>query len=178
MSKPKAKLLYSGKNLQLMTRGQWEFVHRPKISGIVGIVAVTDAQELILIRQFRPPVNCAVIEIPAGLAGDVAGSESESLADAARRELLEETGYQAKKMKPLTFGVSSAGLCDEVIHLFLATGVQKIADAHGDSTEQIETLLIPLDKVESWIKRQQKKGVQLDLKVFAALHFARAAWKR
>lgn len=171
-SKTKPRVLYAGKHLQMVARGSWEFAHRPKISGIVGIVAVTDQQELILIRQHRPPLDRDVIEIPAGLAGDVAGSETESLANAAKRELLEETGYEAKRMKLLSYGASSAGLCDEIIHLFLATGLKKVADADGDPTEQIETIPVPLAKVESWLKRQQKAGAQVDLKVFAALHFA------
>jgi ADP-ribose pyrophosphatase len=177
MAKPKTniakpKTVYAGTHLEMVSRGGWEYVRRPKISGIVGIVAVTDAKELILIRQFRPPLNADVIEIPAGLAGDVVGSESESLASAAKRELLEETGYDAKKMKLLSYGASSAGLCDEIIHLFLATGLKKVADADGDATERISTILVPLSKVEAWIRRQQKAGAAVDLKVFAALHFA------
>lgn len=172
----KPTVVYAGRFIQLCTSGTWEYAHRPKITGIVGIVAVTDENELILIRQFRPPLGCDVIEIPAGLAGDVAGSEKEPLSAAAKRELLEETGYSARSMKPLTFGTSSAGLTDEVIHLFLATGLKKTGDGHGDGSEQIETLLIPLEKVENWLKRQQKQGAQVDLKVFAALFFARRAY--
>lgn len=168
------KVLYAGKHLQLCARGTWEFAHRAKISGIVGIVAITDANELILIRQFRPPVGCDVIEIPAGLAGDIAGSETESLAVAAKRELLEETGFAARTMKLITSGASSAGCTDEIIHLFRAVCLKKVADAHGDGTEEIQTHLVPLDKVESWIKRQMKAGAQVDFKVFAALHFARS----
>ncbi len=171
----KAIPLYKGKHLQMWRRGKWEYAHRPKISGIVCIVAVTDAKELVLISQHRPPLDRDVIEIPAGLAGDIVGSENESLAIAAKRELLEETGFAAKRMKPLTFGTSSAGLTDEVIHLFLATDLKKVADAHGDGSEQIDTHLIPLNKVEAWLKRQQKAGRLVDLKVFAALHFAAKA---
>lgn len=174
----KPQVVYAGKFIQLRTHGTWEFAHRPKITGIVGIVAVTDANELVLIRQFRPPLGCEVIEIPAGLAGDVAGSEDEPLAAAAKRELLEETGYAARSMKPLTFGASSAGLTDEIIHLFLATGLKKVGDGHGDGSEKIETILVPLEKVERWIKGQQQRGNQVDLKVFAALHFAKARYTR
>src|SRR4051812_22417920 len=92
------KTLCDGKHIRLVQKGKWEFVERKKVSGIVGIVAVTDDGKLILVEQFRPPVNKRVIEIPAGLAGDVAGREEESLETAARRELLEETGYEAREM--------------------------------------------------------------------------------
>src|SRR5437868_5276351 len=93
-----------GKHLHLVRRGTWEFAHRPNITGIVGIVAVTDDGKLILVEQFRPPVNTAVIELPAGLAGDVAGADDEPLAAAARRELLEETGFDAAEMEELCHG--------------------------------------------------------------------------
>ena len=174
MANSKSSIVYAGKHLQVCKCGTWEFARRPNVSGIVGIVAVTDKDELVLIRQYRPPLNCDVIEIPAGLAGDIAESEDESLLLAAKRELLEETGFRAGKMKLLTFGTSSAGLTNEVVHLFLATDLKRIADSQGDATEHITTHLVPLAKVENWIKRQQNSGAQIDLKVYSALHFARA----
>jgi ADP-ribose pyrophosphatase len=168
----KPTTVYDGKFIRMVSRGGWEYATRPKISGIVGIIAVTDAGELILIEQHRPPLNATVIEIPAGLAGDVAGSEREPLVEAAKRELLEETGYRAKRMKQVAAGASSAGITDEIITLFLAVGLKKIEEAKGDGDEQITTRLVPLDKVEGWLKRQQRAGKQVDLKVYAALHFA------
>lgn len=171
----KFKVVYAGKHLQLCVRGTWEYAHRPRITGIVGIVAVTSSNEIIVIRQFRPALGCEVIEIPAGLAGDIEGSEDEELVSAARRELLEETGYAARSMKPLTYGASSAGMTDEIIHLFLATGLSKVANPPRDSSEQITAHRVPLRNAEAWIKRQQRTGIQVDLKVFAALHFARRA---
>src|SRR5436190_21784999 len=89
------EVLYEGKFRRYVRRGGWEYVARRNVTGIVGIIAVTDDGKLVLVEQFRPPVGKNVIEIPAGLAGDVAGSEHEALAEAARRELLEETGYEA-----------------------------------------------------------------------------------
>lgn len=173
MAKKKKAVVYAGKHVQMVSAGGWEYAHRPNATGIVGIVAVTDARELVLIEQYRPPLDAVVIEIPAGLAGDVAGSESESLAIAAKRELLEETGFSAKRMKELTVGCSSAGITDELITMFLATGLTRTGTGEGDGGEQITTHLVPLDKIEAWIKRQRRKGKQIDLKVYAALHFAR-----
>src|SRR5688572_23754818 len=51
------EIITKGKHLHLVRRGTWEFARRPNVCGIVGIVAVTDARELILVEQFRPPVN-------------------------------------------------------------------------------------------------------------------------
>ena len=165
--------LHKGRFISLVRTGQWEFVKRRRISGIVGIVAVTREKKLILVEQFRPPLNANVIELPAGLAGDVAGSESEDLADAARRELLEETGYEAGGMKRLAAGAASAGLSDEVVTLYLATRLKKVGPGHGDGSEQITTHEVPLERVETWLKKQEKAGKVIDLKVFAGLHFAR-----
>src|SRR4051812_47048578 len=133
----KPKTLYDGKHIRLVTRGSYEYVTRTKLSGIVGIVAVTDEGKLLLIEQFRPPMNARVIEIPAGLAGDEAGHEAEELAVAARRELLEETGYAARVMKPVGEGPPSAGISDEVITMFVARGLKRLGEAEGDGSEDI-----------------------------------------
>ena len=89
------KVLAEGRHLRLVSRGRWEYVERPKVTGIVIIVAVTRENNVVLVEQNRPPVGGRVIELPAGLAGDIAGSESEAMEEAARRELLEETGVVA-----------------------------------------------------------------------------------
>jgi len=171
MAAKRPTVVYDGKFIRMVNRGGWEYASRKNLSGIVGIVAVTDAGELLLIEQFRPPINKNVIEIPAGLAGDIKGSENEALALAARRELLEETGYTAKRMKQLAVGVPSAGVCDEIITMFLATGLKKQGAAHGDGGEEITQHLVPLAKVEAWLNRQQREGKQVDLKVYSALYW-------
>jgi len=167
----KDKYLHRGKFLEMIDRDGWAFVRRPKLTGIVGIVAVTPENELILIEQYRPPLGKNVIEIPAGLAGDL--DAGESLAIAAKRELLEETGYRAGKVKKVAEGTSSAGLTDEVITLFVATGLKRVADPPRDESEQITLHLVPLDEVESFCAKAQRKGKQVDLKVYSALHFAK-----
>jgi ADP-ribose pyrophosphatase len=68
------EILYSGKHVQFVKIGNWEFADRPRISGIVVITALTPEGEVLFVEQFRPPVGKSVIELPAGLAGDIAGS--------------------------------------------------------------------------------------------------------
>ena len=87
--------LAAGDHLRLVVRNGWEFVERPRISGIVVIVGTTRHGCLVLVTQWREPVAAPVVEWPAGLAGDLAGSETEALEEAARRELFEETGFRA-----------------------------------------------------------------------------------
>ena len=172
MKTKKPTVAYDGKFIRMLNRGGWEYASRKNLSGIVGIVALTAKKEIVLIEQYRPPVGKVVIEIPAGLAGDIKGSEGEALANAARRELLEETGYQAKSMKQVAEGVPSAGICDEVITMFIAKGIKKVSTGHGDGSENITTHLIPIKQAHTWIKKQIKLGKTVDLKVYSALYFA------
>ena len=166
------EIVTDGQHVQLMRRGSWEYVTRKKASGIVGIVAITNDGKLLLVEQFRPPLGKRVIEIPAGLAGDIEGQEAEGLTEAARRELLEETGYAAEEMELLTSGAASAGITDEVISLFRATGLEKVASGAGDGSEQITVHAIALPQVRAWLQEMQSGGKVIDLKVFGALYFA------
>ncbi len=155
---PPPEIVAEGKFVRLVKRGKWEYATRTKVSGIVGIVAVTDEGNLILVEQDRPPVGRRVIELPAGLAGDEAGHEAEDLAAAARRELLEETGYEAAGMTFLVEGPPSAGLSDEVITLFLATGLRRAGRAGGVGGEDITLHEIPLGDVPAWLAARGGRG--------------------
>ncbi len=115
-----SKTLYNGKFLKLLERDGWEYVHRPQ--HVVGIIAITDTGELILVEQHRKPLDTHVLEIPAGLVDD-----GETAVQAAERELLEETGYKARSTH--WFGITSgewlpksAGLTDESISYYVMKG--------------------------------------------------------
>jgi ADP-ribose pyrophosphatase len=168
----KPETIAEGKFIALVRQGKWEYAKRKGISGIVGIVAVTDDRNLVLVEQDRPPVGKRVIELPAGLAGDAAGHEKEELADAARRELLEETGYEATRLERVAAGAASAGMTDEVITLFLATGLKKTGDGAGDGSEDITVHEVALDGAEDWLAARERDGRLIDLKVYAGLYFA------
>ena len=167
------KTLYDGRHTRFVSLGKWEFVERKGVTGIVGIVAVTEEGKLLLVEQYRPPVGKFVIEIPAGLAGDVAGQETEQLATAARRELLEETGYEAAGMTFLADGASSAGITSEIITLFRATDLKKTGAGDGDGSEEITVHEVPLGEVRQWLQARREEGKLIDLKVYSALYFAR-----
>lgn len=164
--------LCDAKYLRLVRADGWEFVQRKNLSGIVGIIAITNDRKLILVEQYRPPVGKSVIEIPAGLAGDTAAFANEELRLAAMRELEEETGYRAGRMTLVASGTASAGLCDEIITLFRADDLKKVGDGGGDESEEITVHEIAVDQVEEWLKQQLAQNKLVDLKVYSALHFA------
>ena len=114
-SNGRKKTLGAGKRLRLVSEGGWEFVERVGSSGVVSIVAVTDAGELVLTEQVRRSVGGPVIDLPAGLVGDEKGAHDESFLAAARRELLEETGFAARRFVLLGESPTSPGLTSETV---------------------------------------------------------------
>src|SRR5215471_5242671 len=121
--KTKPKILATGEFLSLIREGHWEYARRVNASGAAIIIAVTEEKKLLLVEQYRIPCHARTIELPAGIAGDERGAENEPLAEAARRELLEETGYAAEALEPLVTGPASSGATSEIITLFRATGL-------------------------------------------------------
>lgn len=168
------EVIAEGRHLRLVSRDGWEYAERPRVTGIVIIVAVTPENNVVLVEQNRPPVAGRVIELPAGLAGDIAGSEEEALEEAARRELLEETGYAAESFTKLFEGPPSAGLSNEVLTFFRAEGLTKVADGGGDDSEDIEIHEVPLAGITDWLlNRAETEGAHIDPKIFAGLYFVK-----
>lgn len=165
------KIVAEGKFLDFKKKGTWEYVERKNVSGCIGILAVTDDKKLLFVEQFRIPVNASVIELPAGLAGDIAGQESEDLALAARRELWEETGYDATDFEKLCAGPISPGLCTEYIALYRATGLRKTGPGGGDAHESIIVHEVPVGEITGWLRAREREGCMIDLKVYAGLYF-------
>lgn len=161
--------LYESKWLGLYRTGHWDYVRRPNSDACVGILAITDAQEILLVEQFRIPVGQTVIEIPAGLVGDEPEFATESLAATARRELLEETGYAAGKTELIFASPTSAGMTPEFTHFFLATELQKETEGGGVGSENIIVHRVPLDRLRAFLAKKQAEGNAIDFKIHAAL---------
>lgn len=172
MPKPTRENLGEGKYLRLVREGRWEYAERNNARGAVAVVAVTADERLILVDQYRPAVRCHVIDLPAGLTGDIPGEEHEAEAISANRELVEETGYQARSMKRLASCPTSPGLSSEVVSYFLARGVKQVGDGGGVEHEEIIVLTPKLSAIRAWLSRQIKAGKLIDSKVYAGLYFA------
>lgn len=165
-------VIAAGRFLRLVRRNGWEFTERTNASGVVAIVAVTDDGKLIITEQFRPPIGKRVVDLPAGLAGDIDGQETEEMAEAAQRELVEEVGYEAAAMRYLFRGPSSPGLSSEIITFFRAEGLRKVGDGGGDDCEDIVVHEIPLDKAVAWMQDCEQRGLAIDPKIIVGLYFA------
>ena len=167
--------IYRGKFLTFRkTSANWEYVTRSKAKGVVAILAITDDKQVVLTEQYRPPVGRNVIELPAGLAGDIPLQEEEPLVTAAKRELKEETGYEAKNWTMLSEGTSSAGLTDEFVTMFYATGLTRMTEGGGVGGENIKVLFVHQADVTKWCRDRQSEGNYVDFKIFAALHLAKS----
>ncbi len=164
------KILYQGKWLQFCQDGRWEWIERVGCSGVVIVVAVNDQGKLILVEQYRRSVDQNMIELPAGLVNDEE-RDHETMEEAAKRELLEETGYQADRLELLCEGPPSAGLSSEIISFYLATNLKKVSDGGGDEHEAIVVHEVLLSEVEEWLEMRRKEGKGVDPKIYVGLYF-------
>jgi ADP-ribose pyrophosphatase len=136
-------------------------------------VAVTPADRLLLGEQWREAVGARVLELPAGLAGDAGSPANEPLEEAARRELVEETGWDAASMERLTVGPPSAGVTSEIVTFFRARGLSKAGPGGGVEGEAITVHEVPLASIEAFVTGREAGGTLVDPKVWAGLWFAR-----
>lgn len=165
--------LFETRWLRLQRIGHWDFVRRPQADSCVGILAITAEREIVLVEQFRIPVQRRVIEIPAGIVGDEEEHAGESLATCAARELLEETGYRAGRIEPLIASPTSAGMTSEFIHLFHAKDLVRENGGGGVAGEDIVVHHVPLSELREWLNAQEAEGKAIDFKIHAALWAAR-----
>lgn len=166
-----SETLYEGRFLRICRRGRWEYVQRVAADGAVHIVAVTDQGCLLLVEQYRPPVDARVIELPAGIVGDDAAHRGESAERAAKRELVEETGYRPGRMERLHRAPSTPGMASEMVTLVRAHDLERVGDGGGVGGEDIDVHEIPLAGVDAWLAARIDEGYLVDYRVFAGLHF-------
>lgn len=130
--------------------------------GVAAIVAIDSENNVLLVRQYRKPVERVLLEIPAG------GMEpGEDALVCARRELEEETGFSAERWEELGFFYTSPGFCTEQMHLYLATELRPAENA-ADDDENIELVRVPLTGVPELIA----SGEVCDAKSIAGLLIA------
>jgi 8-oxo-dGTP pyrophosphatase MutT (NUDIX family) len=128
------------------TEFERDVVHHP---GAVGVVPVVDeGTAVLLVRQYRAPLDALVLEIPAGLR-DVDGEPPE---DTARRELVEEIGMRAGRLEKLCTFHNSPGFCDELVHVFAGFDLEACAtDLQGVEEQHMTVERVALEAVPGMI---------------------------
>ena len=160
--------LYEGEWLRLVRIGHWESCERTHGQGMaVIVIAVTPADEVLFVEQYRVPLGARTIEMPAGLVGDV--DAGESIEQSSIRELEEETGWTADHAEVLMIGPTSSGASSEKIAFVRATGLRKVSEGGGDASEDITVHEVPRPRAAAWLAGKLGEGYELDAKLWAGL---------
>ena len=169
--KAKKVTIGEGNFIRFVKKGDWEYAERNNCTGVVIIVAMTNQNRILFVEQYRTPVGKSVIEFPAGLMNDFQVKKRESLSVSAKRELLEETGYQAKKIVTLLKGPVSSGASSDIVVIVRALGLKKVGEGGGDHLESIIVHEVPFERVDQWLKKMERKGFLIEPKIYAGLYF-------
>jgi ADP-ribose pyrophosphatase len=137
--------IYSGRILKLLVKYVVLADGKPHLRELVehlpgaAMVAVDASGHVLLVRQMRPAVGAAVLELPAGLI-----EPGEQPIETAARELIEETGFRARKVEPLVAFYTSPGFTDELVHIFAGSDLEEAVGAK-DEEEEIEVVRMPFE---------------------------------
>ena len=163
------QVLYEGDWLRLVRRGRWESCERTHSTAgmAVIVIAVTPADEVLFVEQFRVPLGARTIEMPAGLVGD--DHDEDTLESAASRELAEETGWHPGQVQVLMTGPTSSGMSNERIAFVRARNLRRVGAGGGIGGEDITVHAVPRASAPAWLVQKGKEGFELDLKLWAGL---------
>ncbi|GAA4769263.1 NUDIX hydrolase [Stakelama sediminis] len=158
--------LWAGDWLTMKRQGRWEYVSRARGIRAAVILAVVDG-DVLLVDQYRAPLQRRCLELPAGLVGDQDAGET-ALASAAR-ELEEETGYRAAQVESLGEFFSSPGMASEGFTLVRATGLTRVSEGGGVEDEDIRVHRVPLSGIADYVAARRAEGMAMDVKLLLLL---------
>ena len=154
--------MWAGKFVTAKRRGKWEYVARSRGIRAAVILAVEEGH-ILLVEQYRVPLGCNCIELPAGLIGD--HDADEDPLESAARELEEETGYRAERLEDLGAFYSSPGLVSESFTLVQAHGLTKVGEGGGVDGENITVHRVAFDDLPQFIADKRREGCAVDVKL-------------
>ena len=169
MSKKPEQVVWQGKFITAKVQGKWEYVSRARGIKAAVILAIDDADHVLLVEQFRVPLGKACLELPAGLIGDDNSAPGEDAATAAVRELEEETGYTAKRMELIGEFYSSPGMVSESFTLLRAHDLSQIGPGGGTDGEDITVHRVALSDLHNFIESARKRGLGIDVRLLMLL---------
>jgi len=164
------KTVYKGKYLKVIKKefltktGKKKFWECVKRKDAVVVFPLTKKKEVILERIYRLPIDSFDIELPAGLLD----KKGETPREAAKRELLEETGYLAKKLILILKRPLDPAIISNEAFCFFAPDVELKKKPKTEDTEEIEVLKVPLKKLVSFLLRPPK-NTEVDIKILSFL---------
>ncbi|HZG09435.1 MAG TPA: NUDIX hydrolase [Allosphingosinicella sp.] len=161
------EVVWQGRFLAAKRRGRWEYVSRTGNVTAAVILAVDADDHVLLVEQYRVPVGARCIELPAGLVGDE--DANEAIADAAIRELEEETGYRAARVVSLGRFYASSGMSSEYFTLLKAEGLERTGPGGGVAGEEIVVHRVPLGAVADFVAAKRAEGAEVDVKLLLLL---------
>lgn len=167
-SLPPEETTWEGKWIATKRRGKWEYATRTREVRAAVILAVDDG-DVLLVEQFRVPLNRKCLEMPAGLIGDDAGGEDDDPLSAAKRELEEETGYIADHWEEVGEFYSSPGMVTESFTLLKASGLTKVSAGGGVEGENITVHRVKLAEIDQFIADFRAGDFAIDVRMLMLL---------
>lgn len=163
------EVMWEGRFITTKKRGRWEYVARARGIRAAAIIALDEdadgTRHVVLVSQYRVPLSCFSLEVPAGLVGDDAGGEDESALTAAARELEEETGYRAANLEVLGEFYSSPGMVSECFTLLKATGLERVGEGGGTEGENITVHRVALRDLSRFVAEWRRAGHAVDVRI-------------
>ena len=169
MSEDAEQIVWAGKFVTAKVKGKWEYVSRSRGIKAAVILAIDEADHVLLVEQFRVPLGKLCLELPAGLIGDDDSTPDEDAATAAVRELEEETGYTAARMELLGEFYSSPGMVSESFTLLRAHGLSQIGPGGGTDGEDITVHRVALSALPQFIETARARGLGIDVRLLMLL---------